>query len=134
MRLAATALAAALVAFAAVPAAARACGEAATQREAAACQQERLVTAQAQMGDRYRALSAALAPGPRDALRRAQRAWVAWRAAACDFEASGVAGGSVAPMVRTRCATRLTEERTVELRRLLEDCPEGDLACPARPR
>jgi uncharacterized protein YecT (DUF1311 family) len=134
MRLAATALATASATFAALPAAAGACGEAATQRDATACEQARLVAAQAPMTDAYRALSAALAPGPHDALERAQRAWLAWRAAACDFEASGVAGGSAAPMVRARCATRLTEERTAALRRLLEDCPEGDLACPARPR
>jgi uncharacterized protein YecT (DUF1311 family) len=107
------------------------CGAAATQRAANACEHERFVAAQAPLGEAYRALSAALAPGPRDALRREQKAWLAWRTAACDVEASGVAGGSAAPMLRARCATRLTQARTDALRRLL-DCPEGDLACPAR--
>lgn len=54
--------------------------------------------------------------------------------AACEFEASAVRGGSAEPMARLPCQTRLTRERTEELRRQL-NCPEGDLGClrPVRP-
>jgi uncharacterized protein YecT (DUF1311 family) len=123
----------AMAALLAAPASALAqdCGAAVTQRALDACEHERFLAAQAPMAEAYRALADALAPGPRDVLRREQKAWLAWRTAACDFEASGVAGGSAAPTVRARCATRLTQERTDALRRRL-DCPEGDLACAAR--
>ena len=37
-------------------------------------------------------------------------------------------GGSAEGMVRVQCQTRLTRERTAELRRHF-NCPEGDLSC-----
>ena len=66
--------------------------------------------------------------GQRTLLRSAQTAWLQYRTAACDFEASGVRGGSAEPMVRMQCQSRMTRTRTAELRRHLA-CPEGDLSC-----
>lgn len=67
-------------------------------------------------------------------LLNAQAAWGRYRHAECTFEGSGVAGGSVAPMVHAQCLTRLTRERTQSLLRHLH-CDEGDLSCvrPLRP-
>ncbi len=84
MRIAPGALVAALSMIAAVPVVAGECSEAATQREAGACERARLEAARVSMDDAYRASSAELAPGPREALRRARKAWLAWRAAACE--------------------------------------------------
>jgi uncharacterized protein YecT (DUF1311 family) len=101
-----------------------------TQADINRCARQALHTADARMEAAYRALSASLSPGPlREALRRAQRAWRGWRTAACDYEASAVAGGSAAPMVRAACEARMGIERAAQLERLAR-CPEGDLGCP----
>jgi uncharacterized protein YecT (DUF1311 family) len=47
-----------------------------------------------------------------------QRAWLAFRDRQCTIEAGQYNGGTMAPMVRASCLTRLTKERTVQLRDL----------------
>jgi uncharacterized protein YecT (DUF1311 family) len=48
-------------------------------------------------------------------LRQAQRAWVAFRDAACDAEAAPWDGGSAQPMILSSCLERLTLLRTDDL-------------------
>ncbi|HVG49673.1 MAG TPA: lysozyme inhibitor LprI family protein [Rubellimicrobium sp.] len=48
-------------------------------------------------------------------LRVAQRAWVAFRDAACEAEAAFNQGGSIQPMIRSGCLERLTDQRTDDL-------------------
>ena len=69
----------------------------------------------------------------RDLFDRSQEQWMKHRDAACDFEASGAAGGSAHAVVHADCLTAHTRERLGVLRRL-STCAEGDLACPARLR
>jgi uncharacterized protein YecT (DUF1311 family) len=58
-----------------------------------------------------------------------QRKWVEFRKAACDFESSGVRGGSVEGMVNLMCWETYTRERLKHLQYLL-NCVDGDLSCP----
>ena len=44
-------------------------------------------------------------------LKTAERAWIAYRDAECAYEAAGVKGGSMAPMVYSMCMTNLTKAR-----------------------
>ncbi len=44
-----------------------------------------------------------------------QRAWLNFRDKQCVIEAGQYAGGSMQPMVRAQCLTRLTKERTRQL-------------------
>lgn len=53
-----------------------------------------------------------------DALQGAQNAFLAYRFVTCRFEADEAFGGSIAPMLRLMCMTRLTEQRTVDLSRV----------------
>lgn len=46
-----------------------------------------------------------------EALRSAQRAWIAFRDAHCQYEAYEMFGGSAQPMVGSLCLARLTRER-----------------------
>ena len=69
----------------------------------------------------------------RDLFDRSQEQWMKHRDAACEFEASGVAGGSAHAVVHADCLAAYTRERLGALRRL-SICAEGDLACPARLR
>jgi uncharacterized protein YecT (DUF1311 family) len=47
-----------------------------------------------------------------------QRAWLKFRDAQCAIEGAEVAGGSMQPMTIAGCKTRLTTERTAQLRML----------------
>lgn len=48
-----------------------------------------------------------------------QRAWLAFRDAQCVIEGGEYAGGSMQPLAQARCKTRLTDERTTQLAKLL---------------
>ena len=48
-----------------------------------------------------------------------QRAWLAFRTAQCAIEAGEFAGGSMQPLARAQCLTRLTKERSIQLRNLM---------------
>lgn len=50
--------------------------------------------------------------GAVDTLREAQRAWIAYRDAACKSAAFPTKGGSVSSMVESSCLADLTRERT----------------------
>jgi uncharacterized protein YecT (DUF1311 family) len=50
-----------------------------------------------------------------EALRDAQRAWVAFRDLACEVESLAAEGGSMQPMLYSGCMARLTEARTEDL-------------------
>mgnify|MGYP006180878421 CR=1 FL=1 len=104
------------------------CTKADTQRHLNACAYADFEVAQAGYAAVFRDLSAGVDSAQRTLLRTAQTAWLQYRTAACDFEASGVRGGSAEPMVRMQCQSRMTRTRTAELRRHLA-CPEGDLSC-----
>jgi uncharacterized protein YecT (DUF1311 family) len=53
------------------------------------------------------------------ALLESQRAWLKFRDTQCVIEGSEFAGGSLQPMVRGNCLTRLTRERTKQLENLV---------------
>ncbi len=48
-----------------------------------------------------------------------QRAWLAFRDTQCVIEGGQYAGGSVEPLARIQCRTRMTRERTTQLANLL---------------
>ena len=53
-------------------------------------------------------------------LLTSQRAWLAFRDAQCDAEANRFMGGSIMPLIRATCLTRMTQERTTTLNEYLE--------------
>lgn len=58
-------------------------------------------------------------PSSFEALREAQRAWIAFRDRQCEYEAYAAFGGSMQPMLGSDCRTRLTEERIATFREIL---------------
>lgn len=58
-------------------------------------------------------------PGFYQALLEAQRAWLAFRDAHCLSEGFGARGGSLEPLLVSTCKTRMTKQRTEELRELI---------------
>jgi len=63
-------------------------------------------------------------------LKEAKIAWLTYRDLSCNFEASGVKGGEVYPMVHTQCLSQKTRARIIEMENLIT-CKEDDLSCPA---
>ncbi len=59
----------------------------------------------------------------------AQRAWVTFRDAECDFSASRVAGGTALGVILAICLDKLTLKRIDDFKNYL-DCQEGRLDCP----
>ena len=64
-------------------------------------------------------------------LQHSQASWRLFRRFSCEFESSGVAGGSAYPMIFSSCMTAKATARLNELQKLAQ-CEEGDLSCPAR--
>lgn len=96
--------------------------QAQTAAECIAPQQQQLMNACAvqKYQETDAALNAAWKPaksfadsiGEGDALLAAQRAWLAYRDAACAVQASPYKGGSIRPLIHVNCLTGLTAERT----------------------
>lgn len=63
-------------------------------------------------------------------LKTAEKAWIAYRDAECDYETNGTTGGTINPMVFTMCRTAKTNARIKDLNAQLH-CDEGDLSCNA---
>lgn len=57
-----------------------------------------------------------LEPRSRVKLRAAERLWLSYQKSNCDAEASIYEGGTIQPLIQLRCMTRLTQERTGELK------------------
>lgn len=62
-------------------------------------------------------------------LVQAQRDWVRFRDAECDFQTSAAAGGSILPMLVAQCRDGLTQSRIQDFEGYLK-CEEGDMSCP----
>jgi uncharacterized protein YecT (DUF1311 family) len=62
------------------------------------------------------------------ALKKAQRAWIAFRDAECDFRTSGSEQGTIYPAFYAGCLAEVTDARTADLEDVLA-CEEGDPGC-----
>ncbi len=104
-----------------------------TQSGLNACAYQDFENATAAYSATYRTLSQSVGNKQRQLLRQVQTEWIQYRVKACEFEKSGVEGGSAAPMINWQCQARMTRERTAELQQYL-DCKEGDLSCVRQPK
>lgn len=104
------------------------CDDAQTQQQLNQCHQQAYAQADSRLNAQFEQIIARLQAddaATRD-LRRAQRAWLAYRDAECRF--ASPTQGSAASMVLTQCLTRLTRQRSEDFQRYLK-CQEGDLSC-----
>ena len=105
------------------------CATATTQARMNECAYEDFLAANAGYAASYKTLAGKMSATKKDQFRRTQKLWIQYRTAACNFESSGVAGGSARPMAKSQCDARMTRARTAELT-ALANCKEGDLSCP----
>ncbi|WP_408608265.1 lysozyme inhibitor LprI family protein [Caballeronia insecticola] len=76
----------------------------------------------------YRALLSKISKDGAEKLRTAQRAWITWRNAQCEFDTMGTRDGSINTTVYLMCVEDLIRAQTKHLDAQLH-CKEGDLSC-----
>ncbi len=54
-------------------------------------------------------------------LLEAQRAWIKYKETHCKLVANAYEGGSIQPLIYATCLTSITEDRTEELKKLIEE-------------
>jgi uncharacterized protein YecT (DUF1311 family) len=118
------------IAFAAVPALAADsdCQKETSQMGLNECFGKLADAADAELNKAYKALAAKSEGQEKDALRDAQRAWIAYRDKECDYETIAEEGGSIRPMEISICVAEKTAARTKEFKSWLS-CAPSDLSC-----
>lgn len=107
------------------------CADAATQADINECVGKAYKKADADLNAAYKEAAARVKgdDGQHKKLVAAQREWIKFRDAECDFVTADAGGGSAYSMALSACLTTLTQDRTKQLRGYLV-CPEGDVSCP----
>jgi len=106
------------------------CGYLKTQSEMNQCTYEEFQRVDAELNSLYGAYRSRLDVHLKRQLKAVQLAWVKFRDLACEYESTGVKGGSVYPFILQSCLTSMTRSRVEQLH-YLANCEEGDLSCPA---
>jgi len=91
------------------------CKNAVAQMDLNACADRDFQKADAILNKAYKDATNGMDAHALELLRKAQRAWIAFRDAECSYETAGDEGGSILPMDYSICLTRLTKQRTQEL-------------------
>jgi uncharacterized protein YecT (DUF1311 family) len=112
-------------------AAAADCGNASDQATMNACADGGFKKSDAQLNALYKQIEKRLKSDADTTklLVAAQRAWVSFRDAECTFSSSGVAQGSVYPMIYSLCLDGQTQKRIGDFKTYLK-CEEGNMSCP----
>lgn len=92
------------------------CDSPQTQAEMNRCAGVQLRRVDAQLNAAYGALLKKLDANRRAKLQKAERAWIAYRDAQCDYEGSESEGGSIQPLEVAGCKTELTKARIGQLK------------------
>jgi uncharacterized protein YecT (DUF1311 family) len=97
------------------------CNNPQTQSQMNICASIAYQNADRKLNQVYRQLLPKLSASRKQKLISAQQAWIKFRDSSCEFERSAYEGGSMAPMIYGFCLAAVTEQRTKDLRRYLED-------------
>jgi uncharacterized protein YecT (DUF1311 family) len=99
------------------------CDNAQTQTDLNSCTAISYQTADVNLNAAYKKLVAGQGGLLKQKLVKAQRLWIQFRDANCDYEGEGVSGGSAAPMVYFGCLAQMTTARTKTLESYLRGGP-----------
>jgi uncharacterized protein YecT (DUF1311 family) len=92
------------------------CRNASTTSAMRTCENARYDAAERELNTTYHILFQRLDNVQKQKLRIAQRAWLRFRDANADFQASLAQGGTLSPLLRTGTLTEMTKARTSELK------------------
>jgi uncharacterized protein YecT (DUF1311 family) len=93
------------------------CANAVTTAAMRTCEVSRYASEQRELDSAYQDLMRHLDGGQKEKLRMTQRAWLRFRDANADFQASLVRGGTLAPLIKIGSLTEMTKARTQELKK-----------------
>lgn len=99
-----------------------------TQTAMNLCEGENFKQADAELNATYAKLVSKISATGQSKLREAQKAWIKYRDAQCEFNTMGTMGGSIHSMMLWQCLSDLTAQQTKRLQHQL-NCPEGDVSC-----
>jgi uncharacterized protein YecT (DUF1311 family) len=107
------------------------CGDKTNQTDMNICAGQAYSKADRELNSTYRQIEGRLKDdqGTRKLLVAAQKAWIAFRDAECNFSSSTVQGGTAYPFVSNSCLYDKTQSRIQELKVYLA-CTDGDMDCP----
>ncbi|MEY4464265.1 MAG: hypothetical protein RLZZ81_1236 [Pseudomonadota bacterium] len=105
------------------------CNKALTQGDMNYCAGEEYKKVDKKLNQIYQEILKHISEEQVNLLKKSQNLWIKYRDAECEFQSSGVYGGSVYPMILLMCFTGKTEGRIKEFEAMLK-CEEGDLSCP----
>lgn len=111
------------------------CANAIDQSTLNACAEKDYKKSDAELNKLYKDIRIRLSDQP-DTVKKlvsAQRAWIAFRDAECDFATLNTQGGSAYGMLVSMCRDGLTQARIKEFKTYLS-CEEGDMSCPVPPK
>jgi len=97
------------------------CNNPQTQSKMNICASIAYQNADRKLNQVYRQLLPKLSAARKQKLIAAQQAWIKFRDSSCEFERSAYEGGSIAPMIYGNCLAAVTEQRTKDLQRYLEN-------------
>ncbi|MFB2836737.1 lysozyme inhibitor LprI family protein [Floridanema evergladense] len=96
------------------------CKDPQTQVEINNCAGIEYQNADRKLNQAYQKLIPKLSAARRQKLILAQRAWITFRDANCEFERSQFEGGTMAPAAQAGCMAQLTKTRTKQLEEYIE--------------
>lgn len=120
---------AALILLPLTQAAAADCSNARTQREMNQCATTAYKAADKALNAAYQQVLKQTSGEQKSLLQSAQKKWIGYRDADCLFQAFTSRDGTMNAMNTAACLQTKTEQRTRELKAML-NCPEGDVSCP----
>jgi uncharacterized protein YecT (DUF1311 family) len=97
------------------------CADAQNQQEMNRCAAEEYKKADAELNKVYQQLLPKLEAAHKEKLKLAQRAWLTFRDAHCEYEAFIFDGGTMQPLIQYSCLEAMTRERTKQLRASLQE-------------
>ena len=98
------------------------CADAQTTAEMRDCTGKEYKQADAELNRVYKQLMSKLEDeGHKTALKNAQQTWIRYRDTNCEYESYLNRGGTIYSVIYTGCLTRMTKERTTELREVLKE-------------
>lgn len=97
------------------------CADLMSQHEMNRCAADEHKKADAELNKVYQQLLPKLEGEQKEKLKVAQRAWLTFRDAHCEYEAFAFDGGSMQPLIRFSCLEAVTRERTKQLRGALQE-------------
>ncbi|CAN7685575.1 lysozyme inhibitor LprI family protein [Rhizobium rhizogenes] len=107
------------------------CGDITNQTDMNICAGKAYAKSDAELNVLYKQIEARLKDDAdtKKLLVSAQKAWIGYRDAECNFSSSTVTGGTVYPFISSTCLDGMTKSRIEDLKGYLK-CPEGDMSCP----